>query len=167
MKKLKRLSKENRKLQAIVFYKIRKNTPMSSKIHRYVKFKSKWHRKRLKEMQKVKKYYSLFTCAGLSKSAGDRRYRWLLWGFRRLRIAKKTWKKIKKEEEEKRWQLTITIRKETKTKEGKVYSRWTMLYCTFVCSHELSVIRYTVYVPKIDARNLFTFHFASAMAKRR
>ena len=62
MKKLKRLSKKNRKLQAFVFYKIRKNTPMSSKIHRYVKFKSKWHRKRFKEMQKVKKYYSLFTC---------------------------------------------------------------------------------------------------------
>ena len=35
VKKLKRLSKKNRKLQAFVFfYKIRKNTPMSSKIHR-------------------------------------------------------------------------------------------------------------------------------------
>ena len=62
VKKLKRLWKKNRKLKAFVLYKIRKNTPMSSKIHRYVKFKSKWHRKRFKEMQKVKKCYSLFTC---------------------------------------------------------------------------------------------------------
>ena len=54
VKKLKRLSKKKRKLKAFVFYKIRKNTPMSSKIHRYVKLKSKWHRKRFKEMQKVK-----------------------------------------------------------------------------------------------------------------
>ena len=60
--KVKATVEEESKLQTFVFYKIRKNTPMSSKIHRYVKFKSKWNRKRFKEMQKVKKCYSLFTC---------------------------------------------------------------------------------------------------------
>ena len=67
---IKRLSKTKRKVKAFVFYKNRKNTPVSSKIQRYVKFKSKRHQRRFKEMQKVKKYYSLFICVCLRHFSG-------------------------------------------------------------------------------------------------
>ena len=57
------VKEESKELKAFVCFKIRKNTPVLSKIHRYVKFKFKWHRRIFKEMQKVKIILCLYVFA--------------------------------------------------------------------------------------------------------